>query len=134
MTEERRQVKGRRHGEHRSSEDGTRIYILPVWVRMWHWSNAILILTLIATGVSLHFADGSLPLVEFSLAVRIHNVAGLLLFWLYSFFVIAKAGTGNWLQFVPKPVSYTHLDVYKRQPMVLVSSANLPESWSLVQI
>ena len=103
MTEERRQVKGRRHGEHRSSEDGTRIYILPVWVRMWHWSNAILILTLIATGVSLHFADGSLPLVEFSLAVRIHNVAGVLLVLLYSFFVIANAVTGNWWQFVPKP-------------------------------
>ena len=148
---------------------------------------------LIANGVSLHFADGSLPLVEFSLAVRIHNVAGVLLVLLYSFFVIANAVTGNWWQFVPKPpgilercwkqtkyylwgvfkgehepypvtheenfnamqaltywfmiylvlptivaVSYTHLDVYKRQtrpiPMVLVSSANLPESWSLVQI
>ena len=86
-----------------SHPEGTRIYILPAWVRVWHWSNALLILTLIVTGISLHFADGKLPLVEFSLAVRIHNVAGVLLIVLYTFFVIANAVTGNWWQFVPKP-------------------------------
>jgi len=102
MTEERRHNE-RRHSERRSPEDGSRIYILPLWVRAWHWCNALLILTLIVTGISLHFADGKLPLVEFSLAVRIHNVAGVLLVLLYAFFVVANAMTGNWWQFVPKP-------------------------------
>ncbi|HRE17408.1 MAG TPA: cytochrome b/b6 domain-containing protein [Rhodocyclaceae bacterium] len=80
-----------------------RIYILPGWVRAWHWTNALLIITLCVTGISLHFANDKLPLVEFSLAVRVHNVAGVLLVGLYTFFVIANALTGNWWQFVPKP-------------------------------
>jgi thiosulfate reductase cytochrome b subunit len=34
-----------------------RIYLLPVWIRLWHWANALLIITLAITGISLHFAD-----------------------------------------------------------------------------
>ena len=80
-----------------------RIYLLPLWIRLWHWSNALLIVTLIVTGISLHFADPNLPLVEFSLAARIHDIAGILLVALYSVFVIANIVTGNWWQYVPKP-------------------------------
>jgi thiosulfate reductase cytochrome b subunit len=80
-----------------------RIYLLPVWIRAWHWTNAALIVTLIITGVSLHFADPALPLVEFSLAARIHNIAGLGLAGLYGLFVVANIVSGNWWQYVPKP-------------------------------
>lgn len=80
-----------------------RIYLLPLWLRLWHWSNALLILTLGATGLSLHFARPEGALIEFSLAVRIHNIAGVLLVALYVFFVIANALSGNWWQYVPKP-------------------------------
>lgn len=80
-----------------------REYLIPVWIRLWHWTNALLIITLGVTGLSLHFADPELPLVEFSLAVRIHNTAGVLLIGAYLFFVIANVVTGNWWQFVPKP-------------------------------
>lgn len=80
-----------------------RIYLLPLWIRIWHWTNALLIITLTITGVSLHFADPKLPLVEFSLAARIHDVAGISLVVLYVFFVIANIVTGNWWQYVPKP-------------------------------
>lgn len=80
-----------------------RDYLIPAWVRLWHWTNALLIITLGATGISLHFADPDLPLVEFSLAVRIHNIAGVTLIFTYVFFVIANIVSGNWWQFVPKP-------------------------------
>lgn len=80
-----------------------RIYLLPFWIRIWHWTNALLIITLTITGISLHFADPKLPLVEFSLAARIHDVAGLALVALYVFFVIANIVTGNWWQYIPKP-------------------------------
>lgn len=80
-----------------------RIYLLPLWIRAWHWTNALLIITLTITGVSLHFADPKLPLVEFSLAARIHDIAGLSLVAAYSFFVIANIVSGNWWQYVPKP-------------------------------
>ncbi|MFO1283609.1 MAG: cytochrome b/b6 domain-containing protein [Burkholderiales bacterium] len=80
-----------------------RIYLLPLWIRIWHWTNALLIVVLAATGVSLHFADPRLPLVEFSLAARVHDVAGLGLCAAYAFFVIANIASGNWWQYVPKP-------------------------------
>jgi thiosulfate reductase cytochrome b subunit len=80
-----------------------RVYLLPVWIRAWHWTNALLIITLAITGVSLHFADPKLWLVEFSLAARIHDVAGLALVAAYAFFVVANIVSGNWWQYVPKP-------------------------------
>ena len=80
-----------------------RIYLLPVWIRLWHWANALLIITLAITGISLHFADPKLPLVEFSLAARIHDIAGIALVALYAFFVVANIVSGNWWQYVPKP-------------------------------
>jgi len=80
-----------------------RVYLLPPWIRLWHWTNALLIITLTVTGISLHFADPKLPLVEFSLAARIHDIAGLALVAAYSFFAIANIVSGNWWQYVPKP-------------------------------
>jgi thiosulfate reductase cytochrome b subunit len=80
-----------------------RVYLLPLWIRLWHWSNALLIIILCVTGFSLHFAAADAPLVEFSLAVRIHNMAGVALAGLYCLFVVANAISGNWWQYVPKP-------------------------------
>lgn len=80
-----------------------RIYLLPLWIRLWHWTNALLIITLAVTGVSLHFADPKLPLVEFSLAARTHDIAGVALVTLYAFFVVANFVSGNWWQYMPKP-------------------------------
>jgi thiosulfate reductase cytochrome b subunit len=80
-----------------------RIFLLPLWIRIWHWSNALLIIVLMITGISLHFADPQLPLVEFSLAARIHDIAGIALLIVYGLFFVANLVTGNWWQYVPKP-------------------------------
>ena len=80
-----------------------REYLIAPWIRIWHWSNALLIIVLGVTGMSLHFAHPDRLLVEFSLAVRIHNIAGVALVVAYVFFVIANVVSGNWWQFVPKP-------------------------------
>ena len=80
-----------------------RVYMLAPWIRLWHWGNALAIITLSITGISLHFSGSELALVEFSLAARIHNVAGVCLAVLYSVFVIGNIVTGNWWQYVPKP-------------------------------
>lgn len=80
-----------------------RLYLLPLWIRVWHWTNALLIIVLAVTGASLHFADPKLPLVEFSLAARIHDIAELALVAAYTFFVVANIVSGNWWQYVPKP-------------------------------
>jgi len=83
-----------------------RVFILPLWIRVWHWTNALLIIVLTATGASLHFADPDLPLVPFELSARIHSTAGLVLVALYVFFVIANIVSGNWWQYVPKPGAF----------------------------
>ncbi len=80
-----------------------REYLIASWIRVWHWTNALLILTLGVTGMSLHFSDPGRMLVEFSLSVRVHNIAGVCLICAYVFFVVANIVSGNWWQFVPKP-------------------------------
>ena len=80
-----------------------RTYLVARWIRIWHWTNAALIVLLGLTGMSIHFADPALPLVDFALAVRLHNIAGVLLIGAYGFFVVANIVTGNWWHFVPKP-------------------------------
>ena len=79
-----------------------RVYLVAGWIRLWHWLNAALIVTLGVTGMSLHFADPKLPLVGFELAVRIHNSCGVVLAVTYLFFVIANAFSGNWRHFLPR--------------------------------
>lgn len=80
-----------------------RIYLLPLWLRVWHWTNALLILTLTVTGISLHFAGPKLLLVDFALAARMHDIAGVALAAAYTFFLVANVISGNWWQYVPKP-------------------------------
>jgi thiosulfate reductase cytochrome b subunit len=80
-----------------------RVYMLPGWLRMWHWINASLIIVLAVTGASLHFAGPDMPVVPFTLARATHNIAGLALATAYGFFVIANVVSGNWWQYVPKP-------------------------------
>lgn len=80
-----------------------REYLIAPWIRLWHWTNALLIMTLGTTGLSLHFASPAFQPIDFALAVRIHNTAGVLLIAAYLFFVVANIVTGNWWQFVPKP-------------------------------
>lgn len=80
-----------------------RVFILTLWIRVWHWTNALLCVVLSLTGYSLHFADPKPPVVDFQLVARIHDVAGWALVASYLFFVVANVVTGNWYQFVVKP-------------------------------
>jgi thiosulfate reductase cytochrome b subunit len=80
-----------------------RVYMLPLWLRIWHWTNALLIITLSISGISLHFANPKAMLLPFSLARDLHNLAGVTLCVTYGFFVIANIVSGNWWQYVPKP-------------------------------
>jgi thiosulfate reductase cytochrome b subunit len=83
-----------------------RVFILPLWIRLWHWTNAVLIIVLTISGASLHLADPKLPLVPFETATRLHNIAGLALAGLYVLFVVANIVSGNWWQYVPKPEEF----------------------------
>lgn len=70
-------------------------YHYPLSIRIWHGLNAILILALIATGISMYYVDPDRTLIEFSWAVKIHNITGVLLSFSYLIFFIANITTGN---------------------------------------
>lgn len=62
---------------------------------MWHWINAILFITLIITGLYIHYTPGWLSIFDFRISVITHNVAGLSLVLVFVFFIISNYVTGN---------------------------------------
>jgi thiosulfate reductase cytochrome b subunit len=72
-----------------------KIYLYPVYIRIWHLGNAIFCLLLILTGISMQFSNPNVPLIRFSLAVSVHNVVGILLTVSYFIFFIGNLFSGN---------------------------------------
>lgn len=70
-------------------------YHYPLIIRIWHGLNALCILLLIATGISMYYVDPDRTLIEFSWAVKIHNVTGVILSFSYLIFFIGNITTGN---------------------------------------
>ncbi len=76
-----------------SSEN--KIYFYPVWLRIWHGINALGILTLIFTGVNMQYANPGFKLMNFELAVNLHNISGILITVNYLLFFIGNMMTSN---------------------------------------
>lgn len=55
-----------------------KIYVHPLPVRIWHWTNAFGFLSLIITGLQLRYV-GLINLMQFKTAVTLHNVIGFVL-------------------------------------------------------
>ena len=72
-----------------------RLYLYPIWIRLWHAVNAISFILLLATGFSLHFASPEGSLIPFGVSVGIHNAAAIILTFNYGIFVIGNMISGN---------------------------------------
>jgi len=72
-----------------------RIYLYPKWIRLWHIINALMFLTLIVTGISLHYATRGNNLIPFQLSVGLHNACAIVLTINYGVFVLGNMFTGN---------------------------------------
>lgn len=72
-----------------------KIYLYPLWVRIWHWINAVLFIALIITGLSMQYSDPGKALIPFESSVYWHNFAGILLIVDYLIFIIGNAKTFN---------------------------------------
>lgn len=72
-----------------------KMYLYPVWTRIWHALNAVLCLALIVTGFSMLYSNPDRFVVNFSSAVAIHNVAGVLLTLNYFLFFVGNIFTTN---------------------------------------
>jgi thiosulfate reductase cytochrome b subunit len=71
------------------------IYFYPVWVRLWHVLNAILCLLLILSGFSLQYSNPEFSIVNFRMAVSMHNFAGISLTISYLLFFFGNLFTEN---------------------------------------
>jgi thiosulfate reductase cytochrome b subunit len=78
-----------------------RIYLYPVWIRLWHLLNAIVCLILIITGISMQFSNPKFPMIRFNVAVSIHNFAGIVLCLSYILFIIGNLLTSNGKYYKP---------------------------------
>lgn len=72
-----------------------RIYLYPIWVRLWHVSNAFLFLILIVTGLSMQYSSPGETIVPFEVSVSLHNITGILLTVLFVIFIFGNLFTGN---------------------------------------
>ncbi len=72
-----------------------KIYFYPVWIRLWHWLNALMFLFLIVTGLSMQYSSPDYPLIRFDIAVSLHNIAGIIVTIGYFVFVIGNMVTSN---------------------------------------
>jgi thiosulfate reductase cytochrome b subunit len=72
-----------------------RLYLYPAIIRVWHFFNALFIIILILSGLSMQYSDPSRPFLRFDIAVTFHNYSGILLALNYSLFIIGNIITGN---------------------------------------
>jgi len=75
-----------------------KIYLYTRYERLWHWLQALMIISLIITGLEIH---GTYKLFGFQTAVNIHNFVGLTWLILFAFFVFWLFTTGEWKQYIP---------------------------------
>ena len=83
-----------------------KLYLYPVWVRLWHWLNAILCLLLIITGISMQYSDPEYPIIRFDWAVSIHDISGILLTFSYVVFLVGNLLTPNGRQYIFRGKDY----------------------------
>lgn len=72
-----------------------RLYLYPLWIRMWHWINALMFLVLIITGLSLQYSSPNYTIIRFDIAVSMHNIAGIIITIGYLFFIIVNRFSVN---------------------------------------
>ena len=102
-----------------------KVYLYPIWIRLWHLLNALLCLVLIISGISMHYAGPSMPSIRFDVAVQMHNISGVVLTLNYVLFFLGNLFTGNGrnylIQFTDfrkrmwKQIYYYSIGVFKKE-------------------
>ncbi len=72
-----------------------KLYLYPVWVRLWHATNALMCVILILSGVSMQYSNPEYPFIRFDIAVSMHNISGIILSVMYIMFIIGNWSTSN---------------------------------------
>ncbi|MDA3942047.1 MAG: cytochrome b/b6 domain-containing protein [Bacteroidetes bacterium] len=72
-----------------------KLYLYPIWLRIWHAINALMFLVLLVTGISLQYSNPDFVIIRFDYAVTYHNLAGIILSFNYLIFLFGNFSTGN---------------------------------------
>jgi thiosulfate reductase cytochrome b subunit len=83
-----------------------KIYFYPVWLRIWHGLNAIGILTLIFSGISMQSSIESANLLSFKSVINLHNIAGILVTLSYFLYFTGNLVTPNGKFYIIKPKGF----------------------------
>ena len=67
-----------------------RIYLYPVWLRIWHSVNGLLCIILIITGLSMQYSSLHYLMIPFKTSIKIHNICGPLLSMSYLIYLIGS--------------------------------------------
>lgn len=87
------------------SSENTKLYFYPVWLRIWHAINALGIILLIITGISMQSGIES-TFINFKLAVNMHNISGIAVTANYLIFFIGNIVTQNVKFYLIKPQGF----------------------------
>jgi thiosulfate reductase cytochrome b subunit len=87
------------------SSENTKLYFYPFWLRIWHAVNALGIILLIITGISMQSGFES-SFIKFQLAVNLHNISGVVVSLNYLFFFIGNIVTKNVKFYLIKPQGF----------------------------
>jgi thiosulfate reductase cytochrome b subunit len=73
-----------------------RIYMTPTPVRIWHWLNALGIVTLCITGIQIRFPEYANIFGTYKAAIKLHDVAGVtvslsFLLWIFYYLFVARS-------------------------------------------
>ena len=69
------------------------MYLYPKWIRLWHLLNAVLVILLILSGISIRYPGEDMKFIFiYPKAIQWHNISAILLTLNYIYFVI-----GNYL-------------------------------------
>jgi thiosulfate reductase cytochrome b subunit len=75
-----------------------RIYLYKRYERFWHWSQALLVISMMITGFEVH---GSYHLLGFGKAVSLHTAFAWTLLVLWAFTIFWQFTTDEWRQYIP---------------------------------
>lgn len=84
--------------------------------RLWHWSQALMVILLLITGFEIH---GTYTLLGFETAVNVHTIAAWTLMGVWVLAVFWHMVTGEWRQYIPSSanrviamVKYYAIDIF----------------------
>lgn len=82
-----------------------KIYFYPLWLRIWHGINALGIITLIITGITMNSGMED-SFINFKLNIQLHNYAGAIVTLNYFLFLLGNMFTNNKSFYIIKPKNF----------------------------